>query len=128
MDPKVDSPFGADALEQGRPLVGTPLNLLRVQAFYLLPVQAFFDLLAAPSILPGIGFAKSRIRSTSLVSSSWVSARFAMLKPDTLALTIVLALLTALGPLYTDMYLPSLPAIAGPLNASASQVQLTLSA
>src|SRR3954452_24722230 len=51
-----------------------------------------------------------------------------MLKPDTLALTIVLALLTALGPLSTDMYLPSLPAIAGNLNASTSQVQLTLSA
>ena len=32
-----------------------------------------------------------------------------MLKPDTLALTVVLALLTALGPLSTDMYLPSLP-------------------
>ncbi|MDF2974865.1 MAG: hypothetical protein K0R61_5315, partial [Microvirga sp.] len=31
-----------------------------------------------------------------------------MLKPDTLALTVVLALLTALGPLSTDMYLPSL--------------------
>jgi DHA1 family bicyclomycin/chloramphenicol resistance-like MFS transporter len=51
-----------------------------------------------------------------------------MLKPDTLALTIVLALLTALGPLSTDMYLPSLPAIATGLQASAGQTQLTLSA
>ncbi|MCG7392885.1 multidrug effflux MFS transporter [Microvirga sp. ACRRW] len=50
-----------------------------------------------------------------------------MLKPDTLALTIVLALLTALGPLSTDMYLPSLPAIATGLQASTGQVQLTLS-
>lgn len=33
------------------------------------------------------------------------------LKPDTVAMTVVLALLTALGPLSTDMYLPSLPAI-----------------
>jgi DHA1 family bicyclomycin/chloramphenicol resistance-like MFS transporter len=51
-----------------------------------------------------------------------------MLKPDTLALTTVLALLTALGPLSTDMYLPSLPAIARDLEASAAQTQLTLSA
>jgi DHA1 family bicyclomycin/chloramphenicol resistance-like MFS transporter len=51
-----------------------------------------------------------------------------MLKPDTLALTVVLALLTALGPLSTDMYLPSLPAIARDFGATAGQTQLTLSA
>jgi MFS transporter, DHA1 family, multidrug resistance protein len=51
-----------------------------------------------------------------------------MLKPDTLALTAVLALLTALGPLSTDMYLPSLPAIAVGLQATTGQAQLTLSA
>ena len=51
-----------------------------------------------------------------------------MLKPDTLALTVVLALLTALGPLSTDMYLPSLPAIAASFKASTGQTQLTLSA
>ena len=51
-----------------------------------------------------------------------------MLKPDTLALTVVLALLTALGPLSTDMYLPSLPAIAAGLGASTGQAQITLSA
>jgi DHA1 family bicyclomycin/chloramphenicol resistance-like MFS transporter len=51
-----------------------------------------------------------------------------MLKPDTLALTAVLALLTALGPLSTDMYLPSLPAIATGLQATTGQAQLTLSA
>lgn len=50
-----------------------------------------------------------------------------MLKRNTFALTIVLALLTALGPLSTDMYLPSLPSIASDLSASASQTQLTLS-
>ncbi|WP_210496614.1 multidrug effflux MFS transporter [Microvirga antarctica] len=50
-----------------------------------------------------------------------------MLKPNTLALTVVLALLTALGPLSTDMYLPALPAIAQDLTASAAQTQLTLS-
>jgi DHA1 family bicyclomycin/chloramphenicol resistance-like MFS transporter len=51
-----------------------------------------------------------------------------MLKPDTLALTVVLALLTALGPLSTDMYLPSLPAISAQLEATTGQTQLTLSA
>jgi DHA1 family bicyclomycin/chloramphenicol resistance-like MFS transporter len=51
-----------------------------------------------------------------------------MLKTDTLALTAVLALLTALGPLSTDMYLPSLPAIAADLGATSAGAQLTLSA
>src|SRR3954454_21214944 len=49
-------------------------------------------------------------------------------RPDTLAMTIMLALLTALGPLSTDMYLPSLPAIARELKATTAQAQLTLSA
>ncbi len=49
------------------------------------------------------------------------------LKPDTLALTLLLALLTSLGPLATDMYLPSLPAIADDFGASISGVQITLS-
>ncbi len=43
------------------------------------------------------------------------------------ALTALLAMLTALGPLSTDMYLPSLPGIAGYFSASTSSVQLTLS-
>jgi DHA1 family bicyclomycin/chloramphenicol resistance-like MFS transporter len=50
-----------------------------------------------------------------------------MLKPDTLALTMLLGLLTALGPLSTDMYLPSLPTIASALQTSTAAVQLTLS-
>jgi DHA1 family bicyclomycin/chloramphenicol resistance-like MFS transporter len=50
------------------------------------------------------------------------------LSPDTLALTAVLALLAALAPLSTDMYLPSLPAIGRDLGAGTSGVQLTLSA
>ena len=50
-----------------------------------------------------------------------------LLRPDTLALTVVLALLTALGPLSTDMYLPSLPAIARALGADTARTQLTLS-
>ncbi|HEY8565504.1 MAG TPA: multidrug effflux MFS transporter [Beijerinckiaceae bacterium] len=42
-------------------------------------------------------------------------------------MTTVLALLTALAPLSTDMYLPSLPAIARDLGATTSGTQLTLS-
>ena len=50
-----------------------------------------------------------------------------MLRPDTLALTALLALLTAIGPLSVDLYLPSLPAIAQALTASPGTVQLTIS-
>ena len=51
-----------------------------------------------------------------------------LLRPDTLALTALLALLTAVGPTSTDMYLPSLPAIGRTFGAPVPQVQLTLSA
>ena len=50
-----------------------------------------------------------------------------MLRPDTFALTAVLALLTAVGPLSVDMYLPSLPNIGRELVACPAQVQLTIS-
>lgn len=50
-----------------------------------------------------------------------------MLRRDTLALTALLALLTAVGPLSVDMYLPSLPDIGQALGAPVPQVQLTLS-
>ena len=50
-----------------------------------------------------------------------------MLQPGTLALTLLLSLLTALGPLTMDMYLPSLPAIGRALDASTAAVQLTIS-
>jgi DHA1 family bicyclomycin/chloramphenicol resistance-like MFS transporter len=49
------------------------------------------------------------------------------LKPGSAALILVLALLTAMGPLSTDMYLPSLPAIASAFATDAGNVQLTLS-
>ncbi len=51
-----------------------------------------------------------------------------MLRPGTFALTALLAGLSAVGPLTTDMYLPSLPEIARVLNTSTAQVQLTISA
>jgi DHA1 family bicyclomycin/chloramphenicol resistance-like MFS transporter len=43
-----------------------------------------------------------------------------------LQLVLVLGLLTALGPLTIDMYLPALPTITNELHASAAAVQLTL--
>lgn len=52
----------------------------------------------------------------------------AHIKPGTFAMTALLALLTAIGPLSTDMYLPSLPAIQRHFGASAGEVQRTLSA
>jgi MFS transporter, DHA1 family, multidrug resistance protein len=50
-----------------------------------------------------------------------------MLRPDTFALTTLLALLTGLGPLSVDMHLPSLPDIGRLLAAPAARVQLTIS-
>ena len=50
-----------------------------------------------------------------------------MLRPGTFALTLLLAALTALGPLSIDMYLPSLPDIAHVLGAPQARVQLTVS-
>lgn len=51
-----------------------------------------------------------------------------MLRPNTLALTGLLALLTAIGPLSVDMYSPSLPAIARAFNATDAHIQLSVSA
>lgn len=50
------------------------------------------------------------------------------LRPDTLAMTATLAMLTAIGPVSTDMYLPGLPAIADGLGTDVRGAQLTLSA
>jgi MFS transporter, DHA1 family, multidrug resistance protein len=48
-------------------------------------------------------------------------------RAGTMAMTATLAMLTALGPVATDMYLPSLPAIVREFDVTASDVQLTLS-
>ncbi len=50
------------------------------------------------------------------------------LRPDTLAMTATLAMLTALGPLATDFYLPSVPDIARVFGSSTAAAQATLSA
>jgi DHA1 family bicyclomycin/chloramphenicol resistance-like MFS transporter len=49
------------------------------------------------------------------------------LRPDTFAMTAALAMLTALGPLSTDFYLPSLPDIARVFGTDTSGAQATLS-
>lgn len=50
-----------------------------------------------------------------------------MLRAGTFALTALLAGLSAVGPLTTDLYLPSLPQIARLLGASTAEAQLTIS-
>jgi DHA1 family bicyclomycin/chloramphenicol resistance-like MFS transporter len=50
-----------------------------------------------------------------------------MLQPGTFGLMLLLAMLTALGPLSMDMYLPSLPDIAHVLGAPVARTQLTIS-
>ena len=50
-----------------------------------------------------------------------------MIKPGSLALTILLGLLSAVGPFSTDMYVPSMPGIGTAFGATTQQVQLTIS-
>jgi DHA1 family bicyclomycin/chloramphenicol resistance-like MFS transporter len=50
-----------------------------------------------------------------------------MLRPGTFPLTLLLGLLTGLGPLSVDMYLASLPDMSRLLDSPTSQVQLTIS-
>jgi MFS transporter, DHA1 family, multidrug resistance protein len=50
-----------------------------------------------------------------------------MLRPDTFALTALLAVLTMIGPLAIDLYLPALPEIGRALGAPTASVQLTIS-
>jgi MFS transporter, DHA1 family, multidrug resistance protein len=53
--------------------------------------------------------------------------RLVMLRPGSFALTVLLALVTAIGPLSIDLYLPAMPEIGRLLDAPASLVQLTIS-
>jgi DHA1 family bicyclomycin/chloramphenicol resistance-like MFS transporter len=50
-----------------------------------------------------------------------------MLRRDTLTLTVLLGLLTAFGPMSTDIYVPSMPSIGRLFGVGTAQVQLTLS-
>jgi DHA1 family bicyclomycin/chloramphenicol resistance-like MFS transporter len=48
-------------------------------------------------------------------------------RPDSLAVAVLLTALAAFGPISTDLYLPSLPALRGAFDATVAEVQLTLS-
>lgn len=50
-----------------------------------------------------------------------------MPRPDSLLVAVLLTLTVAMGPMATDFYLPSLPALAGYFEAETVIVQLTLS-
>ena len=50
-----------------------------------------------------------------------------MLRRDKLSLTALLGLLTAFGPMATDIYVPSMPSIGRLFGVDTAQVQLTLS-
>src|SRR5262245_31663609 len=50
-----------------------------------------------------------------------------MFRPDSLALTVLLGALAALGPLSMDTYLVSLPSMTEAFGSSVARVQLTLS-
>ncbi len=50
-----------------------------------------------------------------------------MARADSLTVAVLLTALVALGPISTDLYLPSLPAIGTAFGVSAAEVQLTLS-
>lgn len=49
------------------------------------------------------------------------------MRPESPAFLVLLAMLASIGPLSTDLYLPSLPTLVVVLEASTSEVQLTLS-
>ena len=50
-----------------------------------------------------------------------------MRRPNSLAVSVLLSALVALGPISTDLYLPSLPGLARGFGVPVSEVQLTLS-
>src|SRR5258705_13996384 len=50
-----------------------------------------------------------------------------MLRPNGLAITALLTAVVALGPISTDLYLPSLPGLLRHFDADIAEVQLTLS-
>src|SRR3546814_938406 len=49
-------------------------------------------------------------------------------RPDSMPVAALLTMLVAFGPMSTDMYLPSLPALVADFGSDVPTVQLTLSA
>ncbi|MDA8371651.1 MAG: multidrug effflux MFS transporter [Nocardiopsaceae bacterium] len=60
--------------------------------------------------------------------SSSVSGGASVRRRPLLVMVLVLGMLTATGPLATDLYLPAFPQIAADLGASQARIQLTLTA
>ena len=50
-----------------------------------------------------------------------------MLKPESRGMTVLLAFMTAMGPISTDLYVPALPQLAAELGTTPARVQWTLS-
>ncbi len=50
-----------------------------------------------------------------------------MLKPDSRGMTVLLAFMTAMGPISTDLYVPALPQLATEFGVTPARVQWTLS-
>lgn len=51
-----------------------------------------------------------------------------MLKPDSRGMTVLLAFMTAMGPISTDLYVPALPQLVTELATTPARVQWTMSA
>src|SRR5699024_11303223 len=64
----------------------------------------------------------------SKVSEQTSSSAVPRTRKATVLLVMVLGLMTAMGPLATDMYLPAFPQITEALGTAEAQVQLTLTA
>src|SRR5688572_4135606 len=77
---------------------------------------------------PSCGSTSTAPTCTVSACPAAASSRAPMLRPGSFALTLLLAMLTGIGPLSVDMYLASLPSIGRLLDAPTSQVQLTISA
>jgi len=66
--------------------------------------------------------------STTAVTSPHPTAAWTRSRKSVALLVMVLGVLTATGPLATDMYLPAFPQITQDLGTTESQIQLTLTA
>lgn len=75
--------------------------------------------------------ARKRHRASSAASSASPKAtpisRF-RLNPNSLGMTVVLGMMTAMGPISTDFYIPALPQLVTDLGTTPARVQWTMSA
>jgi DHA1 family bicyclomycin/chloramphenicol resistance-like MFS transporter len=74
------------------------------------------------------GFAACAAYKRRLPHKAIAPRRISMFRPNHAAVTVLLTALVALGPLSTDLYLPSLPALTAYFGVGEAAGQLTLSA